>query len=149
MSLISTLNSALRLTGVQFEFGTAATPFEFRPIQQELILCQRYYEKSYAVETAAGTATSTNAFAVTAAQTGATSVDGSHVFFKVEKRGQPLITLYDLAGVAGKLQWYATSGTATSRNSGSGAVGTKSFSPNQTIAVELLCYGHWTADASF
>ena len=31
------------ITGIQFEEGTVATPFEFRPIQTETALCQRYY----------------------------------------------------------------------------------------------------------
>lgn len=33
----------LDLWGVQFEAGTIATPFEYRPIGTELALCQRYY----------------------------------------------------------------------------------------------------------
>lgn len=32
------------LTGVQFEIGNQATPFEHRPYSQELALCQRYYQ---------------------------------------------------------------------------------------------------------
>ncbi len=35
------------LTGVQFEIGNQATPFEHRPYAQELALCQRYFYKSY------------------------------------------------------------------------------------------------------
>lgn len=33
------------ITGIQFEEGSVATPFEFRPPQVELALCQRYYAK--------------------------------------------------------------------------------------------------------
>lgn len=33
------------ITGAQYELGTVATPFEYRPYQQELALCQRYYYK--------------------------------------------------------------------------------------------------------
>ena len=32
------------LTGVQFELGSQATPFEHRSFGEELLLCQRYYE---------------------------------------------------------------------------------------------------------
>jgi hypothetical protein len=35
--------STLNITGVQFELGSVATPFEQRPIGLELSLCQRYY----------------------------------------------------------------------------------------------------------
>ncbi len=34
------------LTEAQFELGTVATAFEYRPFQQELALCQRYYENT-------------------------------------------------------------------------------------------------------
>jgi hypothetical protein len=33
------------VTGVQFEAGSVATPFEVRPMQAEVALCQRYYAK--------------------------------------------------------------------------------------------------------
>ena len=42
----SSLNSAtIYITGVQFEKGTFATPFEFRPLAIELQLCQRYFHQ--------------------------------------------------------------------------------------------------------
>jgi hypothetical protein len=43
VNLISTLNATYQITGVQFELGTTATPFERRAIGQELLLCERYY----------------------------------------------------------------------------------------------------------
>jgi hypothetical protein len=36
-------NDWFEITGVQLEIGTALTPFEARPIQQDTALCQRYY----------------------------------------------------------------------------------------------------------
>lgn len=36
-----------KVTGVQLEVGTVATPFEHRSYGQELPLCQRYYQVSY------------------------------------------------------------------------------------------------------
>jgi hypothetical protein len=43
VQLWATLNSYLQITGVQFEVGTKATPFEHRPYSVELALCQRYF----------------------------------------------------------------------------------------------------------
>ena len=38
----ATLNNFVEFTGLQLEKGTIATPFDFRPYQTELQLCQRY-----------------------------------------------------------------------------------------------------------
>lgn len=43
--------------GVQVERGSRATPLERRPAGVELMLCQRYFEKSYRLNTAVGSAT--------------------------------------------------------------------------------------------
>jgi hypothetical protein len=42
-SIVGTSGATLYITGVQFEVGTVATPFEFRQYGQELALCHRYY----------------------------------------------------------------------------------------------------------
>jgi len=41
-------DNAVYVTGVQLEKGALVTPFEFRPLQVELQLCQRYYEVLFA-----------------------------------------------------------------------------------------------------
>ena len=55
-SIFTGLNSSIDIAGVQLEKGTLATPFEFRPYPVELQLCQRYYEKSYPISVAPGSA---------------------------------------------------------------------------------------------
>jgi hypothetical protein len=43
-SVLASSTNQLFVTGMQFEIGTLATPFELRPNAIELVLCQRYYE---------------------------------------------------------------------------------------------------------
>ena len=43
--IIGNLNATFNITGVQFETGTVATPFEHRSYTDELARCQRYYFK--------------------------------------------------------------------------------------------------------
>jgi hypothetical protein len=45
VNLMATLNNTFYITGVQFEVGSQATPFEHRSYGEELALCQRYYQK--------------------------------------------------------------------------------------------------------
>jgi len=51
-------DNAIFVTGMQFERGTLATPFEFRPFGTELQMCQRYYQKSYNYSQSPGTPSS-------------------------------------------------------------------------------------------
>jgi hypothetical protein len=44
-SVVGTNGATFYITGVQLEKGSTATPFEFRSIGQEEILCYRYFQK--------------------------------------------------------------------------------------------------------
>ncbi len=43
VNLVSTSGATFYITGVQFEVGSTATSFDYRPYGTELALCQRYY----------------------------------------------------------------------------------------------------------
>jgi hypothetical protein len=97
-SVIGTLNATWYITGVQLEVGSVATPFERRPYGTELVLCQRYYEKTYNQGTTAGAATPIGALigiAMTTTQIAAQEQ------FKVTKRATPTLTLYSYNGTSG------------------------------------------------
>jgi hypothetical protein len=100
---ITSVNGAtFYVTGVQFEKGSVATPFDFRLYGKELLMCQRYYAKSYAQGTVPGTASIYNGALQSYVGTG--SSGASLPFrFPVSMRAVPTITFYDLAGTSGKV----------------------------------------------
>jgi len=99
-SVVGTNGATFYITGVQLETGSVATPFERRPYGTELMLCQRYYEKSYDLGTAPGTATVVGGFTYLPANTNTASTlyIGGTVKFSVVKRAGPTIRYWDWAG---------------------------------------------------
>lgn len=98
-------NDWFEITGVQLEAGSVATPFEMRPIGMEMLLCQRYYEKSYNITVNPGTVSyaGTNFFYFTGAS-GQVS-GGMSIPFKVQKRNTPSVTTYSPAsGASGQIR---------------------------------------------
>jgi hypothetical protein len=88
-------------TNVQLEEGAVATPFEIRSIRYELAECQRYYEKSYRMSVAPGSASATlsdqKCFAVVPASI-ANSYAYGRIDFQVTKRVAPSVATYSTDG---------------------------------------------------
>jgi len=86
------------ITGMQLEQGSTATTFQTATgtLQGELAACQRYFEKSYDIATALGTAEEDMAIWGTASAGDLTLISGV-VQFKVTKRVTPTITIYNTA----------------------------------------------------
>ena len=148
--LLETLNATWYVTGVQLEVGTVATPFEHRSFGDELARCQRYYEKSYDIGDAPGTANGRGA----AATRRAGGSEGATVFndsFKVRKRDIPNIVWYNPNnGTSGQIHNISVgaitvTGTSTSAPTSETKPGAPTHAGNGSQAQIIV--GHWTADA--
>jgi hypothetical protein len=154
VNLISTNSATFYITGVQLEKGSTATSFDYRPYGTELALCQRYYEKSYNIETVPGTTTNIGA---RVASNGAPFGSGTRNFiinnqFLVAKRATPTtLTFYDsnASNASGKISGYssATQYTVSSSiNAGTSSLGTY-ITTTTTPTVTEPSFFHFTADA--
>ena len=132
-----------RICGVQLESGSVATDFEQRNFQQELILCQRYFEKSYSLGTFSGAVTDNG-------QHNFTSQNGQNnnttIRFVTSKRAVPSITAYSpVTGASGKI--YAP-GSGGDVNATVFAQGENAFGVIPTAATSLTaCFVHYYASA--
>ena len=86
---IATNGATLQITGIQFEVGKQATPFDYRPYGTELALCQRYYIKY------SGTGTR-----FYGGRTESTSAAIWQCALPVEMRTTPTVTAIDVTNLA-------------------------------------------------
>jgi len=101
----------------QLELGSAATTFDVRDWGRELILCQRYYQKSYNYDVVAGTSISANSgqlvinlFGISDGNGG---VMGCSVNLPVYMRTTPTLSYWDAAGNATKCTAQGSGGSPT------------------------------------
>ena len=128
-------------------------PFLMRPFDQELTLCKRHYEKSYAYATAPGAASAVDGLAVLSVPSntiGAAQQYGS-ASFSVQKRASPTITVYGYGGGTGKVS--NDGGTDLAAGSGDSFwKGETRFSPYNNSGGSVTTTGlavlfHWVANA--
>jgi len=140
---------------VQLEPGNQATPFDYRDIGRELILCQRYYEKAVNQSQVPGTPSASNnnynlrRVAPTNVTMGGTVyVPGQN--YMVVKRAQPTITLYSDDGsgsVSGSWTGYQSNGTSATIAPTINNIGDTSFAMYSTTATYVFWQGYYTASA--
>ena len=136
---------------VQLEEGSVATPFELRPIGTELALCQRYYEKSYDLNTVPGTPASIGLVLSSIVKTVGPGSNGiGNVSFKNTKRSSSTIKIYsNITGAINKFANYAEAGTpdrdASAQTVGQGGFYTQ-YDGSASLVNPLAVY-QWTADS--
>ena len=143
----------LDITGVQLEVGSVATPFEHRSYGEELALCMRYYEKSYDVGAAPGTATfigrhnSSGGGANCSATT--SFISGGKFTYTVPKRAAATVTLYDRSGASGVIDRFTLGAADNTGQNGTVADNASSgfyiYSSGSSNDTGLAF--HFTADA--
>lgn len=108
---------------------------------EELLLCQRYFEKSYELDTAPGTANGDGAARI---QVDAGSdISYFSVKFSTRKRAVPTITPYSsVTGTAARVR----TGAGDTASYAITDLGSSSFSMQSTVPDQLLIF-QWTADA--
>lgn len=139
----ASITATFLITGIQVEKGSAVTSFDYRPYGTELVLCQRYYEKSYAVETAIGTGLAPGWSSNTLQNIG----EGpSGVIFKVTKRANPTMVMYNaVTGVSGSMY---RAGDAASISTTFDYIGVNQVGlVRPTSSNANSYYLHWTASS--
>ena len=154
MIIVSKVSAAhtLVLASAQLEIGQVATEFERRPIQQELAMCQRYFEKTFSQNIAPVDGVDVSGALISVVYQGQTNASSQPVAgwqFKVEKRAVPSMRLYRPMGAGADGQWRSGSNAISSANARALIVGTRSASvDNSDVGVAAQTYYiHATADA--
>tara|TARA_R100001591_G_scaffold115908_1_gene132096 strand:+ start:7607 stop:9010 length:1404 start_codon:yes stop_codon:yes gene_type:complete len=143
--------STLEFTGFQLEVGPVATPFEHRTFNENLLLCQRYFCKSYNYNVYSTSTDSADHFDGAVCQRSIASTGSNLIFspYPVLMRTEPTVTLRGPTA--------ATDASGTIRGSGNTAISVGGFQ-NTNSPRQLAFYftsnqsnsfisGHYYADA--
>lgn len=137
----------LFLSQIRLVEGSEICKYEPRHISDEIILCQRYFEKSYDIDTTPGTVVGLGQYNFRL--NGLNSANHSHalqVVYKVQKMKIPTVVCYNpTTGTAG--QWQVTGGTRAAVASN---VGEYAFNTELDLggaSDDAHYYGHYTIEA--
>lgn len=141
VNVCDTINNEFRITQVQLHEGLDEIPFErlIRDFNTELELVQRYFEKSYELETALASITQDNVSKNVTTDLGG---GGINVFYNVKKRILPTIVVYNPNDGATS-EIYDNVARASSILS----TGTDRFTITYTGNQQFIGSAHWTSDA--
>jgi len=145
-----TIDGPAKRAGIQIELGSNASPFERKPIGQEFFLCQRYYEKSYSLGVAPGTASATagaSAIAIGGLSSG-TNLGEQAVVFAVRKRSSPTMVAYSpVTGATGKARDNNSGVDVTVTIGSQGDGGFNWFCSSSAASTGINFQMQWAADS--
>lgn len=149
---VDNTSNNFRLSMVQITRTPVALPFEARAYGHELLLCQRYYEKSFDVETAPANNLDAPFHAAVAFNTGNVR---AWVPFQVAKRDAPTVTFYKPSAGGANDKWAAHTGdwlasdttTVLGNALTGGFIANVALSGTFTSNNAYQVAGHWTAEA--
>jgi hypothetical protein len=137
VSMISTGNANVYITGVQLEVGSVVPTYEMRPFDEELRRCKRHFQKSYPYTTALATNTGDGRRYGAAAYTYFFDTN----FFEVEMAFAPSLTSMSTVGSYGT--YWDTGGSKVLTTQ---MIGTKHFvvyANNNATATSSYYYNWW------
>lgn len=145
-------NFTLSFAQAQFEKGSTTTEFEKRPISMEVLLAQRYFEKSFPLTISPVEGFSNPPYSPI--MTISSTVRRGWISFKTRKRNPPVMKYYKAAGMANNGNWnvredessWTERTVATHYANESGAV-IQVEAAGAVVGQGLTAHGHWTADA--
>jgi len=134
------------ITGLQLEVGSVATDFEHRSFAQELALCQRYFEKSFAYSYAPVQNESVSVGYYFMKSEGS-QLRSNNIFFKVPKRGNPTMTYFNpyAANANARLPFSSTDLAGIATNTA--GENWFSFHSSDNSPSPTLVHLQWTANA--
>jgi len=131
-----------QLTNLKLQPGTIATPYVRRKFSDELALCQRYYEKSYAVDEDPGTITNEGRHIEYTTRNGSGNAAGYP--WIVPKRTIPTVVIYNpISGAAGYLNNGGTTRVVVASNPSATGMSGMVITSGSTSYVTW----HYTAEA--
>lgn len=131
----------------QLELGEQ-TVFEKRPVCLELLLCQRYYEKSYELGVTPGTITTVGYINYYMPGLSGTISPTLPIPFKIVKRSSPAITFYSPnSGVTSKAYDYSANADIACGAIGSANTTGTNVHPSMSASGVINFGVHYTADA--
>lgn len=128
---------------VQIEKGPVATPFERRSYAHELMLCQRYFEKTFAQNIAPAQNVNTFAGSITGTGSATNTAFGAQWWFKVEKFATPSVVTYTPNAASATWSTNTTTPTlagAVFGNSGIYLNGTTSVTAGNNYSIHAIAY---------